>query len=125
METTTATMSAIDKEFLLKHGFTEDTDKKILLGFFTDNKKFKEANITIDITKPYMQLLRSTGKNVSVKIDTIQDTRLILKRGDRFKTVILNILIDEISNCMFKDYGNGLQEFIFEICGVEYSLNVK
>ncbi len=121
-------MNTIDKEFLLKHGFTEDTDNKTLKKLFTNNKKFKEVNISVNFTEPFMLLARSKEKNVTVEVNSIQDNRLILKRKrsrEKFSTILMDILLDEIHNCLFKDYGNGLFEFEFEVHDFRYSLHVS
>lgn len=118
-------MNAIDREFHLKHGFTEDTDKKALSKLFTSNKKFKEVNISVELTEPFMLLARSKEKNVNVEVevDTVQGKRLILESGGRCSTVIMDILLDEICNCFVKDYG-GLFEFEFEVRDLCYSLHI-
>lgn len=118
-------MNTIDREFLLNHGFTEDTDKKVLSELFTKNTKFKEVNISVNLTEHSMLLARSKEKNVSVEVNSIQDNRLILKKNSgRCSTVIMNILLDEIHNCLFKDYDNGLFEFEFEVRDFRYSLHI-
>lgn len=118
-------MNTIDRNFLINHGFTEDTDKKVLSELFTRHKKFKEINISVELTRPFMLLARSKEKNVTVEVNSIQDNRLILKKNSgRCSTVIMNILLDEINDCLIKDYGNGLVEHLFEMNGFSYSLNI-
>lgn len=118
-------MNTIDRDFLINHGFTEDTDKKVLSELFTNHKKFKEVNISVDLTRPSMLLARSKEKNVSVEVNSIQENRLILKKNSgKCSTVIMNILLDEINDCLVKDYGNGLFEFEFEVRDFRYSLHI-
>lgn len=120
-------MNIFDRDFLINHGFQEDTDKKILSELFTKHNKFKEVNISINLTEPFMLLARSKEKNVSVEINSVQENRLILKRKrgrEKFNTVIMNVLLDEINNCLVKDYGNGLFEFEFGVQYFRYSLHV-
>lgn len=119
-------MNTIDKNFLINHGFQEDTDKKVLSGLFTKNTKFKEINISVNLTEPAMLLARSKEKNVTVEVNSVQENRLILKKNSgRCSTVIVNILLDEIHNCLVKDYGNGLFEFEFEVRDFRYSLHIS
>ena len=119
-------MNTIDREFLIKHGFQEDANKKVLSKLFTNNKKFKEVNISVNLTEPAMLLARSKEKNVTVDINSVQENRLILKKNSgRCNTVIMNILLDEVQGCLFKDYGNGLFEFEFEVRNFRYSLHVS
>lgn len=118
-------MNTFNKEFLINHGFKDDADKKVLSGLFTKHSKFKEVNISVNLTEPAMLLARSKEKNVTVVVNFIQENRLILKKNSgRCSTVIVNILLDEINNCLVKDYGNGLFEFEFEVRDFRYSLHI-
>lgn len=118
-------MNTIDREFLINHGFTEDSENKTLSELFTKHNKFREVNISVNFTEPCVLLARSKERNVTIEINSIQENRLILKRKrsrEKFDTVIMNILLDEINNCLVKDYGNGL--FEFEVRDFRYSLHV-
>lgn len=121
-------MNTIDRDFLLNHGFTEDSENKTLSELFTKHNKFKEVNISVSLTEHSMLLARSKEKNVTVEVNSIQNNRLILKRKrsrEKFDTVIMNILLDEINNCLVKDYGNRLFEFEFEVRDLRYSLHIS
>lgn len=120
-------MNTNDRDFLINHGFTEDTGNKVLSELFTNHKKFREVNISVNLTEPFMLLARSKEKNVSVEVNCIQENRLILKKNSgRCSTVIMNILLDEISDCLVKDYGSsGLYEFEFEVRSFRYSLHIS
>lgn len=118
-------MNDLDKQFLIKHGFQEDVDKKLLTELFINHKKFKEVNISVDLTEPVMLVARSREKNVIVDVSEIQDKRLILKRGDRYKTYIMNIFLDEINNCLMIKDREDLFDFEFEIRDFRYSLVIK
>lgn len=73
-------MNTIDRDFLINHGFTEDTNKEVLSGLFTKHSKFKEVNISVNLTEHSMLLARSREKNVSVKVNSVQENRLILMK---------------------------------------------
>ncbi|MEY8518748.1 hypothetical protein AALC25_17985 [Lachnospiraceae bacterium 29-84] len=119
-------MNTIDRNFLINHAFQEDTDKKVLSGLFANNKKFKEVNISVHLTEPFMLLARSKERDVSVEVNSIQENRLILKKNSgRFSTVIMDILLDEINDCLIKSYGNGLIQFEFEVRDFRYSLHIS
>ncbi len=120
-------MNTVDKKFLLNHGFKEDADKKILLELFTNHNKFREVNISVELTEPSMLLARSNEKNVTVDLNSVQDNRLILKRKrsrEKFDTIIMDILLDEIHNCLVEEYRNGLFDFEFEVRDFRYSLHI-
>lgn len=120
-------MNTIDRNFLLNHGFTEDSENKTLSELFTKHNKFREVNISVNLTEPAMLLARSKEKNVTVEVNSIQENRLILKRKrsrEKFDTVIMNVVLDEINNCLVKDYGNGLFEFEFGVRDFRYSLHI-
>ena len=119
-------MNAIDKNFLI--GFQEDTDKKVVSELFTKHKIFKEIHISVNLTRPSMLLARSKEKNVRVEVNSVQDNRLILKKGGkggRCSTVIMNILLDEISNCLIKKYSANIYDFEFEVRDFRYSLEIE
>ena len=119
-------MNTIDRNFLLNHGFQEDTDKKVLSELFTKHNKFREVNISVNLTEHSMLLARSRERNVTIEVNSIQENRLILKKSSgRCSTVIMNILLNEIHNCLVKDYGNGLFEFEFEVRELAYSLYIE
>lgn len=120
-------MDALNKEFLINHGFKEDAYKKALRELFTSHKQFKEVNISVNSTEPFMLLARSREKNVSVKSNIIQDKRLVLEKGSMgsgYNAVIMNILLDEINNCLYEYCGNGLYDFEFEVRGFRHSLHI-
>lgn len=74
-----------------------------------------------------MLLARSKERNVSVEVNSVQNNRLILKRKrsrEKYDTVIMNVLLDEINNCLVKEYDNGLFEFEFEVRDLRYSLHI-
>ena len=119
-------MNTFAREFLINHGFTEDSEKKVLSKLFTKHNKLKEIDVSVNLTEHSMLLARSKEKNVTVEVNSIQDNRLILKKNTgRCSTVIVNILLDEIHNCLVKDYGNGLFEFEFEVKDFRYSLHIS
>lgn len=118
-------MNTIDRNFLFNHGFKEDTDKKVLSELFNNKKNFREVNISVNLTEPFMLLARSKEKNVTVEINSVQENRMILKKNIcKCSTVIMNILLDEIKNCLIKEYENGLFEFEFEVRDFRYSLHI-
>lgn len=66
-------MNTFNKNFLINHGFAEDTDKGVLLELFTKHNKFIEVNISVNLTEPFMLLARSKEKNVTIEINSIQE----------------------------------------------------
>ena len=118
-------MNTLDRDFLINHGFKEDTDKKVLSELFTKYKKFKKVNISVNLTEASMLLARNEEKNVTVESSSVQYNNLILKKNNgRCSTVIMNVLLDEINGCLVKKYNNGLFEFEFEVRDFRYSLHI-
>lgn len=114
-------MDIVDRNFLIKHGFSEDIDKKVLYELFANNSKLKSINISVHSAEPFMLLARNEENNVKAELNSVRERRLILKKN---KTVIMNILLNEIDNCLIKNYGDELYDFEFELRGIRYSLNV-
>ena len=116
--------NAINKEFYFKHGFVEDTDKKMLFKIIANHKRFKEVNMTVSVEEPNMILARVNEGNVIVGVNSIQDKRLILEKNNKSKTVILNILLDEITDCLVKEHCNKLYELQFLVRGFRYGVSL-
>ena len=95
-------------------------------GLFTKHNKLRELDVSVNLTEYSMLLARSKEKNVTVEVNSLQENRLNLKKkSGKCSTVIVNILLDEINNCLVKDYGNGLFEFEFEVRDFRYSLHIS
>ncbi len=47
-------MNTIDRNFLINHGFQEDTDKKVLLELFTKHSKLRELDVSVNLTEHSM-----------------------------------------------------------------------
>lgn len=113
---------------LLEYGYCEDKDNFQLKYILKDNIKLKKIYIDIYSENPtdsihptmFMLLLRTFEKGVLVSNN---DNRLILKKNDRDKTYIMNILFSKIKWCFFKVDGN-FSEFIFNIQNIYYKLTI-
>lgn len=116
-------MDNLNKDFLIQHGFIEDVDKKVLSEVFNSNTIFKQFDIEISITTPSMLLARVKGKKISVGvvIDNGQQ-RIIAKQNDKFKTSVLNIVVDEIHDCLYKKTGDNMYQFTYEINNMCYTI---
>ena len=42
-------MNTFDREFLINHGFTEDSEKKVLSKLFTKHNKLKEIDVSVNL----------------------------------------------------------------------------
>lgn len=111
------------RDFLIEHGYQDDSNNEHLLKLFSTTKKFKEAYITASFKNPPMILVRGYDKNVSVDLEELNDGRLVLKRKD--DTFILDLVLDEIKNCIFENYGKDLHEFIFDVRDAHHSILVR
>lgn len=105
---------------LIKNGFQIDNDMTMLKDL-VKHKRIKK--IYIDITKDNTStlLLRSHEKNVSVVPDK---ERFIIAKNDRFKTYILNIILKDINECMYKEYTGDKVTFIFTMNDLIYRITV-
>lgn len=93
---------------------------------FKNNVKLKEVHIDIFSENPlnsstsFMLLLRASEKNALISND---DNRLILKRNDRDKTYIMNILFSEIKEC-FHNGSKNYNEFILNVQNIYYKITI-
>lgn len=112
---------------LLECGYYEDKDNFHLKHILKDNIKLKELHVDIYSENPasvpptmVMLLLRTFEKSVLVSNN---DDRLILKKNDKDKTYIMNILFSKIKWCSYK-VGETFSEFIFNIQNTYYKLTI-
>lgn len=116
-------MDNLNKEFLMQHGFIEDVDKKVLSEVFISNAIFKQFDVEISISTPSMLLARVKGKKISVNfIDDNGQQRIIANQNDKFKTSVLNIIVDEIHDCLYKKTGDNMYQFTYEINNMCYTI---
>ena len=111
----------------MKFGFIKDENNFKLNEVLKDNAKLKEVHIDIYPENPlatsstsFMLLLRAIENNVIIENN---NDRLIIKRNDKFKTYIMNVLLSNISECFYEDLGSHL-EFILNIQNIYYRLTI-
>lgn len=103
-----------------KYGFVSDKTK-VEFERIISNHNFKTLHIEIYSDNPYMLFLRSIEKNVMV---TLEDNRVIVRKNDKHKTTITDILFDSIDGCIVKQYSDSHYEIIFTIHNLCYKLLV-
>jgi len=113
-----------NKEVYFRQGFVEDADHKILRETLSKRKKFSELSMTISATDPNVLFSRTKEKKVTVEINTAMDERLIIIGNDRYKTRIMNILVDEIEDCLICVNENKLYELQFFFRGLRYGIKL-
>lgn len=113
---------------LRKFGLTKDVHNLKLKEVFKNNTKLKEIHIDvypenplITSSAPFMLLLRTIEKNAIVSND---ESSLILKRNDEYKTYFMNVLLSEINECYYKTNGWSYSEFIINIQNIYYRINI-
>lgn len=106
------------KSYCEKYGFTTDKDLLELNNIFKHNH-FTKLHIDIYTENPYMLLSRMAENNVD---SVIENDRIIIRKGDRNKTSIVNILKDNIDCCIVKRYDNTRYEIIVSMCGIYYKI---
>jgi hypothetical protein len=100
--------------------FENDCNREIFGKIFGNSKKIKEIHIDTYVDKPFMLLARMDEKNVMV----FTGNRITIHKNDRYKTIILNILLEEISDCMFKKYTDNQYEILFNVRNICYKILV-
>lgn len=107
-------------------GFIKDEGNLRFEKIFTNNKKLKEMHIDIypdnplRTSNPFRLLLRTIEKDVMISNDR---SRLILRKNDRFKTYIMNILLSDIKEC-FVEVVDNYSEFIINVQNIYYKITV-
>ena len=113
-----------NREVYFRQGFVEDADHKILREALSKCKKFSELSMTISATDPNVLFSRTKEKKVTVEINTAMDERLIIIGNDKYKTRIMNILVDEIEDCLICINENRLYELQFFFRGLRYGITL-
>ena len=117
----------VTENTLMKFGLTKDENNLTLKEVFKDNIKLKKIHIDIYSENPiisssesFMLLLRVIEANAMVSND---NSRIILKRDDKYKTHLMNILHSKITECYYKisDY---YFEFILNVQNTYYKITV-
>lgn len=102
-----------------KYGFMSDSNKKKLCDIF-NNLKFQAVHIDVYLDEPqHILFLRTIEKDVSVESNK---DRLVLRKKDCHKTVLMNIPKTEIINCMIKQCTDSQYEIVFRVKYVWYKL---
>ncbi len=120
-------MNTAMKKYLIYQGFKEDPDKKTLLNVLTSNKKHKSIYIGIDFSKkPKLLLASFREKGIGISEEDLKDGRFVLKKGKGMgMDVFVDVMLDEIGDCMVKNHGKNLFEFRFDVREVMYTLDIK
>ena len=111
---------------LLKFGFSKDENNHQLKKALKNNIKIKQIHIDIYTENPlsssncFMLLLRTSEKNVTITND---ENRLIIKKNDKYKNHIMNVLFSKVTECFFK-VSEGCSEFILNIQNIYYKITV-
>lgn len=115
-----------NKEVYFRQGFVEDADHEILREALSKRKKFSELSMTISATDPNVLFSRTHEKKVTIEINTTMkmDERLIIIGNDKYKTRIMNILVDEIEDCLICINENKLYELQFFFRGLRYGIKL-
>ena len=96
-----------------------DIDKKILNQICNCKSVVKEIHIDIYTEKPYILFARIIEKKVTI---LNSDNRIIFYKKDRYKTIILNLLFNEIENCFVKKYSDKQYAVLFTIHNISYKI---
>lgn len=111
---------------MIKYGFVKDENCIQFNKVFKNNNKLKEIHIDIYQDNPFastsafMLLLRAIEYNVEVMTD---GNRIILRKCDKCKTYLINILCPNILECFSKTSENCI-EFILNIQNIYYKITI-
>lgn len=117
-------MDSKTKKFLVNHGYVKDGED-LLEELFDNNDSFKQIDIDIHNDESAVLLGRINEKNVIVK--TSEDKgikRIMLKKKDKNRTLIANINVSDIEDCIYKQFSDSKIEFLFNIYNLSYKLVV-
>lgn len=113
----------ITEQALMDFGFIKDENNFKLKELLKNNIKLKEVCVDMypdnpldGSSSPFMLLLRTSEKNVTVESD---GNRIIFKKDDKFNTHFSNVLFSKITECFFK-ISEACSEFIVNIQNVYY-----
>ena len=115
-----------NNETLIKFGFVEDKNCLQLKDVFQNNLKHKEVYVDIYLSNPivysddFMLLLRTHEKDV---LSLNDDNRLILRKCDKYKTHIMNILFSGVSEFYIKDFDT-YKEIILNVQNIYYKITI-
>lgn len=116
----------VTEHTLMKFGFVKDENNLKLKEVLKNNIKLKEVHIDIYPENPlisptsFMLLLRTIEKDAIIYND---NNRLILKKCDKNKTHIINVLFSKITEC-FSKTTDSYFEFILNIQNIWYKIIV-
>lgn len=117
----------VTEKTLMKFGFIKDENNFQLKEIFENNSRLKEIHIDVypenplvSSSAPFMLLLRTIEKNVTVSND---EDRLVFVRDDGYGTYFMNVLFSEIKECYYKD-AYCSSEFILNIQNIWYRIIV-
>lgn len=116
-------MSKAGEEFKRNQGLEEcgyelDEDKKIL-NQICNCENIKEVHIDVYIEKPFILFARVIEKKV---MTSNIDNRITFSKRDRYKTVVLDLLFNEIEDCFVKKYSDKQYSILFTIRNISYEM---
>lgn len=116
----------VTNETLIKFGFIQDENGLQLKNVFQNNIKLKEVYVDVYLDNPviysddFMLLLRTREDSVIALND---GNRLILRKSDKYKTHIMNILFSGVYECYIKDC-NTYKEIILNVQNIYYKITI-
>lgn len=108
-------------------GFIKDEGNLRFKKVFANNKKLKEMYIDIypdnplKTSNPFKLLIRTIENDVTISNDK---NRLVLRKNDRFKTYIMNILLSDIKECFVEAVDKHYFGFIINVQNIYYKITV-
>lgn len=103
-----------------EYGYNMDYDKEVIHKIF-NNERLTKIHIDTYSDEPYILFLRSIENKVTL---SNKENRIKVMKNDKKKTVILNIPIEKIDECVFKKVTDKQYEVIMMVLGICYKMLV-
>lgn len=106
------------------YGYMDNEESAIVLSNKLSELKYnklKELHIDMYAEEPYMLFLKTDVKNAEIIPD---EHRVIIKNGSANKSTIMNIIKEDIDECVYKRYDSNRHEIVFTLNGILYKMFV-
>ena len=108
------------ESFLIDRGHEKDDNADFLKNFFSKQENLKRFNVSVKDNFFGMLFARMDENNVQCRYDGNEDRLIATKEHN----IIMNIVKNNIYDCIFKKYGSDKFEFDFKIKNIWFSIYI-